>query len=269
MTITDTAADIVRDLEIQLAANLPGLADQELTDLAVRVHEELEERVGQALSEGLTDLELGEFSDLLDRGDEQRCSQWLQDHRPDYRATTAAVRAELVAEVIGVIVAANPSAADGRRVYARLLVTSLDLVETHFRACGVKFTRLDNHVLRASFCGQEDETPIVVWIEVVGENADLITVTAMAHDVDFPADQYGRVADFAADWNRRTWSPKAVVASDAETSRCRIIAEVALPTGRHVVQEQVDAGLSHALASIFGLFDKVREILSRTSDPEN
>ncbi|WP_264000209.1 DUF5663 domain-containing protein [Mycolicibacterium vanbaalenii] len=81
------------DVETQLAAILPGLSDEDLTDLASRVGEELHLRIGTALSAGLTNQQLEDFEKLMDGGDDHLRNEWMETHRPDCRATVATVLA--------------------------------------------------------------------------------------------------------------------------------------------------------------------------------
>ncbi|ABM16736.1 DUF5663 domain-containing protein [Mycolicibacterium vanbaalenii] len=257
------------DMETQLAASLPGLSDTDLTDLAARVGEELQVRVGTALSSGLTSQQLDEFAQLLDRGDDCQRNDWLETHRPAYRAAVATVRADLVAEVVRTVTAANPAAAHGDRVFARLLPTSIELAEAHFDSHGLKYTRHDAG-LRVLFAGgDDDETATVVWVDVAGRPGDTFTLTGAALDVNFAHEDHDRLCAFAADWNKRTWNPKAVVVTD-DDGRCKVMGEVALCIGPRVARTQVDVALSRALGSIFALLAEARRTFTGAeSDTES
>lgn len=52
------------------------------------MYQTLEERVGEALTDGLTDQQLTEFEALIDAGQEDASAEWLAVNRPDYQAVT-------------------------------------------------------------------------------------------------------------------------------------------------------------------------------------
>lgn len=249
------------DLETQLAASLPGLSDEDLTDLAARVGEELQDRVGNALSAGLTSGQLEEFEQLIDRGDSSGCDDWLEANRPGYRATVATVRADLVAEVVRTVSSANPAAAQGNRTVAQLLRTAIELAEAHFDGYGLKYTRNGDR-LRVMFTDDDGESSTVVWVALAGRHADTFTLTGTAADVGFPPAEQQRLCEFAADWNQRTWQPKAVVLTDEDDGRCQLAGEVAICIGPRVTRAQVDTVLGRGLGSIFAMFADARRILT-------
>ncbi len=261
-TTTGNAGHGIRwDIETQLAVGLPGLSDNDLTDLAVRVGEELHLRVGRALGTGLTDMQLKEFEQLLDAGDDALCDKWLESHRPNFRATVATVLADLVAEVVRNITDSNPAAAQGNRVIAQLLRASIDLAETHFASQGVKYTRSENGLL-AVLEGEDDGPETLVWVAMPGRHADTLTLTGSAAGVDFAPEEHERLCAFAADWNRRTWNPKAVVITDEDTARCKVMGEVVACIGPRITRGQVDVMLGRGIGSILALLAEVRQSLS-------
>ncbi|XTP34611.1 YbjN domain-containing protein [Mycobacterium sp. TJFP1] len=260
----DVNRDARWDIETQLAANLPGLTDDNLGDLARRVTDELHTRVGEALSKGLTSLQMDEFDELTRLGDDRLCAHWLDANRPAYRATVATVRAELVAEVVRTVAEANPVVAQGKHLLARLMRNSIDVVEQHLGAHGLEYTRADDGVLRVSSAAKDNDPPTVVCIALSGRAADALTLTGSAVGADFPDEEHDRLAAYAANWNRRTWSPKALVISDLDTGRCKITGEVAAYTGRLVTRSQIDAVIGHGMRSMFMLFSDAR----RTLNPE-
>ena len=69
-------------------------SEAEIQELLSLAYGELEERVGMALSEGLSEEALAEFERLSDAGDEEGASRWLDLNRPDYEEI---VEAELSA----------------------------------------------------------------------------------------------------------------------------------------------------------------------------
>ncbi|WP_006246353.1 YbjN domain-containing protein [Mycolicibacterium tusciae] len=261
-TTTDNVDRGIRwDMETQLAVGLPGLSDKDLSDLGVRVGEELHLRVGRALGAGLTDKELKEFEQLLDGGDERLCDKWLESHRPNFRATVATVLADLVAEVVRKVTEANPAAAQGNRVIAQLLRASINLAETHFDSQGIQYTRNENGLL-AVLEGEDDGPETLVWVAMAGRHADTFTLTGSAAGIDFAPEEHERLCAFAADWNRRTWNPKAVVITDEDTGRCKVMGEVAASTGPRITRAQVDVMFGRGFGSILALLAEARQSLS-------
>ncbi len=60
------------------------------------VEEELQVRIGQRISDGMTDSQLEEFSKIEDK---EKAVQWLELHRPDYEHVVMAVIEELKSEI--------------------------------------------------------------------------------------------------------------------------------------------------------------------------
>lgn len=60
------------------------------------VKEELEVRIGERISKGLTEIQLNEF-DLIDN--QADATEWLEKNRPDYREIVARTIEEMKAEI--------------------------------------------------------------------------------------------------------------------------------------------------------------------------
>ena len=60
------------------------------------VKEELEVRIGERISRGLTDIQLNEF-DLID--DQAEATAWLEKNRPDYRDIVTRTIEEMKSEI--------------------------------------------------------------------------------------------------------------------------------------------------------------------------
>ena len=60
------------------------------------VQEELEVRIGERISEGLSEVQLNQF-DLI--ADQAEATKWLEVNRPDYRDIVANTIAEMKAEI--------------------------------------------------------------------------------------------------------------------------------------------------------------------------
>ena len=74
---------------------LEAIGPEGFQEALTRVCSAMEMRVGERLSEGLSDAELEEFSDLADSATDEEVTSWLQLHRPDYED----VIVELIDEV--------------------------------------------------------------------------------------------------------------------------------------------------------------------------
>lgn len=264
---TNTDGHVHADLQTLLGVCLPGLSDEDLRDLSARVADELELRVGNELSRGLSDAQLQEFEDLADR-DGDLVFGWLQSVCPDYRVVVAEARADLVAETVRAVASANPAAAEGRRVFSPMLDPSLGLVEEHLGSQGVKYTR-DDRELRVAFAADDGTPATVIRIELVGRDQDILTLTGMAREADFPAGERERVLTFASDWNRRTWIPKAVVIGDQDSGRCLLTGEVAVYTGREVTRSQIRAAVDRAITSVLGFYAETRQKLLAPVMPQS
>lgn len=88
--------------DIPAAAALP---DPDFNTLVDTVYTELEYRVGQALSTGLTDTQLREFENLIDYeaahpglGQNGPVAAWLMTNRPHYPATVRTALDQILAE---------------------------------------------------------------------------------------------------------------------------------------------------------------------------
>jgi hypothetical protein len=85
-----------------------ALNPADLASLAERVREELELRVGERLSAGLTDAQMNEFERLTDDPDtpESAFAEWFRTHRPNYRETVKQTLEELIQETACKVTAA-------------------------------------------------------------------------------------------------------------------------------------------------------------------
>jgi hypothetical protein len=88
------------DLLVRLRERLPRLDEGELLELGRRTFEEMEQRVGERLSAGLTDAQLDEFEKIIDGGDHDAAHKWLVTTRPDYRDVVAQELDRIVDEVV-------------------------------------------------------------------------------------------------------------------------------------------------------------------------
>jgi hypothetical protein len=245
------------DLRHQLAACLPGLGDDDLQSLATRTSHELEYRVGEALSNRLTDEQLIEFQQLRDRDEGEQCTPWLETNIPGYKATIAIVRAKLIAEVIEAVASADPPSVIGSRGFAEVFATSLDLIEAHCRAREIKYTRTDDTVY---FLYAATESQPVVGISVrMRAGGPLLEIVGTAPEASFPAQARDALNEFASNWNLTTWLPKAVIATDSdESDRFRLRGEFATPLPPRVTRTHLDTVIAVGVATICNLFRDAR-----------
>ena len=66
----------------RLGITLPDADMKELCSLLTTTHEI---RIGEHMSQGLTDAQLCEFEALIDAQDDEAIAQWLDENRPDYQ----------------------------------------------------------------------------------------------------------------------------------------------------------------------------------------
>jgi len=101
---------------------LDQLPEDQQKSLLQHIYSELELRVGERLSQGMSDAQLEEFAGIIDKTpgavddflakhapnyqqdprlkDEFAATKWLEVNRPDYRDVVAAVMADLKKEII-------------------------------------------------------------------------------------------------------------------------------------------------------------------------
>lgn len=68
---------------------LSALPAEEKKKLLAHIYETLEMRVGMKLAERMTDAQLTEFEQFIDRNDEAGALQWLEANFPDYKDVVA------------------------------------------------------------------------------------------------------------------------------------------------------------------------------------
>ncbi len=79
---------------------LAGLPEEEKKKLLAHIYETLEMRVGMKLAEQMSDAQLSEFEQFIDRNDEGGALQWLETNFPNYKDVVAAEFEKLKAEVM-------------------------------------------------------------------------------------------------------------------------------------------------------------------------
>lgn len=85
--------DLLRELGL---ANLP---EEEKKKLLAHIYETLEMRVGMKLAEQMSDAQLAEFEQFIDRSDEAGALRWLETNFPNYKDVVAAEFEHLKAEI--------------------------------------------------------------------------------------------------------------------------------------------------------------------------
>ena len=78
---------------------LAGLPPEDKKKLLAHIYETLEMRVGMKLAEQMTDAQLIEFEQFIDRNDEAGALKWLETHFPNYKDVVAAEFENLKAEI--------------------------------------------------------------------------------------------------------------------------------------------------------------------------
>lgn len=78
---------------------LAGLPPEEKKKLLAHIYETLEMRVGMKLAEQMTDAQLTEFEQFIDRNDEAGALRWLEANFPNYKDVVAAEFERLKTEI--------------------------------------------------------------------------------------------------------------------------------------------------------------------------
>ena len=75
---------------------LEAMPEEQKQDFLKYVEEELEVRIGERISKGLTDVQLNEFDMITDPA---AAAAWLEKNRPDYREIVSRTIEEMKAEI--------------------------------------------------------------------------------------------------------------------------------------------------------------------------
>lgn len=75
---------------------LTAMPEEQKKDFLAYVQEELEIRIGERISKGLSEVQLNEFDMLTDQAE---MAKWLEKNRPDYREIVARTIAEMKEEI--------------------------------------------------------------------------------------------------------------------------------------------------------------------------
>lgn len=75
---------------------LSAMPEDEKEKFLAYIQEELEVRIGERISEGLTEVQLNEFDMITDQAEATR---WLEQNRPDYRDIVTRTIEEMKAEI--------------------------------------------------------------------------------------------------------------------------------------------------------------------------
>ncbi|MBR3386085.1 hypothetical protein IKG68_00730 [Candidatus Saccharibacteria bacterium] len=76
---------------------LTAMPEEEKQAFLKYVEEELEVRIGQRISRGLTEAQLNEFDQITDP---TAAAKWLEKNRPDYREIVTRAIEEMKAEIL-------------------------------------------------------------------------------------------------------------------------------------------------------------------------
>lgn len=75
---------------------LSAMPEDQKQKFLAYIQEELEVRIGERISKGLTEVQLNEFDMITDPAD---AAKWLERNRPDYREIVARTVDEMKAEI--------------------------------------------------------------------------------------------------------------------------------------------------------------------------
>lgn len=75
---------------------LSAMPEEQKQDFLAYVQEELEIRIGERISRGLTETQLNEFDMITDPNE---AAKWLEVNRPDYREIVSRTIAEMKEEI--------------------------------------------------------------------------------------------------------------------------------------------------------------------------
>jgi hypothetical protein len=78
---------------------LAALPPEEKKKLLAHIYETLEMRVGMKLAEQMTDAQLAEFEQFIDRNDEAGALKWLESNFPNYKDVVASEFERLKGEI--------------------------------------------------------------------------------------------------------------------------------------------------------------------------
>lgn len=87
------------DNNFLIELGLGSLPEEEKKALLAHIFETLEMRVGMKLAERMTNDQLLEFEQFLDRGDDPGALRWLETNFPDYKQVVADELEKLKAEI--------------------------------------------------------------------------------------------------------------------------------------------------------------------------
>jgi len=253
--------NVLDNLRATLAAGLPGLPPKRLEDLAARTHTELCERLGDALTNDLTGVQVAEFERLVDdNADDDAFKAWFDANAPYSKVTGACLRADLVAEVTKTVATADPASVEGTRVVGEFTPISLDIIEHWLRQDDVEYRRRDNTIL-IGLERRDSGLRVRITISLLDSRAAVLTVTGQCAVRDLrPAVDLQHLHEFAADWNASTLLPKAVVRS-TQPSGASIEGEISVPYPNWSSREHVMAVLAHSIDDMYALFENLEAAL--------
>jgi hypothetical protein len=78
---------------------LGALPQDEKDKMKAHIYETLEMRVGMTLASNMTEAQLDEFEELMNKNDEEGALKWLESNFPNYREVVASELEKLKAEI--------------------------------------------------------------------------------------------------------------------------------------------------------------------------
>lgn len=254
---TPTDRPIPQDLVEQLAEALPELIADELESLSSTVYSELELRVGQRLSDGLSAAELDEFGALIDAGDEQASTAWLAEHRPDYQRVVATQREAIVAETVAALRGTSSATAEPvPRRREEIIELDLDVIAKTLQTMRANVIRAGDLLSVTHQC--ENGQNLVITMRV--SDNGLLSMQSVGPAL-FSQARKGLLLSFAQQWNRERYWPKAFVVDSTDGDTCQLVAELAYPLAPGVHRRLLTHFLAAGLAYTKRMFESLAEVI--------
>lgn len=265
--MTTLSDHVLSNLRATLAASLPGLPRTQLEDLAVHSHEELCERLGNALASNLAPCQLADFERLVDdAADDNDFKAWFHANVPYSNVTAACLRADLLAEVIKTAATADAAAVEGVRVVDELVSISLDVIEQWLRQDEITCHRAERAIL-IGLEKKDSGLQVAITIRLFDTPTRMLKLTGQAikRSDGPPPPTAEALDDFAAAWNASTALPKAVVRR-VGASATWIEGEISVPCSRWSTREQVMAIFAQSVEAMYAMVGELAASLGEIGE---
>lgn len=249
---------------------LPGLSDGDSADLTQHAYEQLERRVGDRLSVGLSDRQIDEFEELVDGDDGAACTRWLEGNVPHYPQIVAAAQAEVLAEIVQVV-SKDPSTIQGHRLYEELVAPTMNDVHRIIAGGSAKADaqRGAKQLVAQIRVRIGEDGPVVRWMAAETGPPRFIAVAISQHavcDEDRP-----RVQKLCDAWNSACPAVSLRVI-DVDDGGAKVVTEGAIPATIPMSRNQLGAYIDlvcdatqQALTVVHELVDGQRGVCGSTA----